>query len=148
MFHDDGSVGGCYDRHFSSNHEVSVIHSQKAQTCLSDRYLASTQKVSVVTPTNGPVTVDYTPQQCDSASEALCNRDLVPSRVELVLKTAVLANKIDTYWPCMSSWLVPRRSYLRRLAAPGTRCALRALRALRARFSFFFFSFLFSFLGV
>ena len=82
MFHDDGSVGGCYDRHFSSNHEVSVIHSQKAQTCLSDRYLASTRKVSVATPTNGPIIVDYTTRQCDSASEALCRQDLVPSCVE------------------------------------------------------------------
>ena len=143
-----GPLGGVMTDTFRAITKYRSYTPKKAQTCLSDRYLASTQKVSVVTPTNGPVTVDYTPQQCDSASEALCNRDLVPSRVEFVLKTAVLANKIDTCWPCMSSWLVPRRSYLRRLAAPGTRCALRALRALRARFSFFFFSFLFSFLGV
>ena len=45
-----------------------------------DRYFASTRKVSLLTPPNGPILVERMKIPCDSASEAPCRRDLVLCR--------------------------------------------------------------------
>ena len=82
ILYEDGSVGGCYRRNFSSTRRVSVTNSTKTKTCRSDRYSASTRKVSPVTPTNGSILVEYTIQPCDPASEAPCRQELVPFRGE------------------------------------------------------------------
>ena len=64
ILYEDGSVGGCYRRNFSSTRRVSVTNSTKTKTCRSDRYSASTRKISPVTPTNGQTPLNYTNQGC------------------------------------------------------------------------------------